>query len=129
MTPEVEAIFQPLHEAFLEQKHEMADILDMLAGFSDDPHTSRIATALSLHARDILREDATFIERPPHLLSEMYRRTFFDVDTARVYGSSSLCEEGGEKMLKEFVDYLLLGFLADERQQASGFPSMVAAQH
>ena len=115
--PTPKEIFQPLHETFLAIPYREIDLLDVIAGFClETPH---IAYALSSHTRDFI--ESSGCTSYAEIISEGYRRTFFDEDYANKYNSAQLFNMGPQK-LQDFAKYLIDGLTGDNARMAARSP-------
>lgn len=115
----MQAIFAPLHDNLIAQQLTDVDLLDLIAGFTGTNPT--YAHAITSHARDFMTERNAAGEEVSYsaIISEAYRRTFFDRDTAETYGTQGMLDQGDE-MLEAFVNHLLVSHAMDSHQIASG---------
>ena len=105
MDPKIQVIFEPLRVAIENEPYTAADLMSFLGNLVDvDP---AVARAACLHASDIFHEPQggkTF----SWVITEIYRRTFFDAPYAALYGTTKLLDRG-EDTLKQMVEHLLAG--------------------
>ena len=115
MDKEMQAVFAPLVSVFAARNFQSGDLYELIGQFIGT--NPEVAQAMAFHARDILMGG-----EPPTthsaVITEVYRRTFFDVDYATKYGTSQLLERGAETM-KSFVEYLATSFQMDDVQAAA----------
>ncbi len=119
MDKKMQAIFAPLHDNLIAQQLTDVDLLDLIAGFTGTNPT--YAHAITSHARDFMAERNAAGEEVSYsaIISEAYRRTFFDRETAETYGTQGMLDQGDE-MLEAFVNHLLVSHAMDSHQIASG---------
>lgn len=119
MDKKMQAIFAPLHANLIAQSLTDVDLLDLIAGFTGTNPT--YAHAIASHARDFMNESNAAQSEVSYsaIISEAYRRTFFDRETAETYGTQGMLEQG-EEMLQAFVNHLLVSHAMDSHQIASG---------
>lgn len=85
--------FQPLKDAFMSRDFYHAEIYDLLGGMAQ--HYIDIAPAMCYHIRDLLTEAANEPNADDEriqwnvLLAETFRRTFYDAETAALYGTEA----------------------------------------
>jgi hypothetical protein len=115
MDPQMTQIFAPLKQAIESQPLALADLMEIIGGFSGT--SPGIAQAMSFHARDIDIEGAA--SSYPTLISEVYRRTFFDIEHATKYGTTDMLDQGSE-VLTDFVTHMVGSITMDAAQDARG---------
>lgn len=115
----MQAIFAPLHANLIAQQLTDVDLLDLIAGFTGT--NPLYAHAIASHARDFMTESNAAGEEVSYsaIISEAYRRTFFDRETAETHGTQGMLDQG-EAMLEAFVNHLIVSHAMDSRQIASG---------
>jgi hypothetical protein len=116
---EMEAIFRPLKARLEGSDLTDIDLVELIGGFAgSSPH---IAQALAYHARDFMREcnASQVVASYASIITETYRRTFFDEEHAVTYGTTEMLDKGPE-MLKAFAAYLVCCIDMDDHQSASG---------
>ena len=126
MTPQIQEIFQPLHDILMAGDMEDSDVFDLLGNFSQE--TPAIAVAMSFHIRDYILERAEEQFGWNEVISEAYRRTFFDEPHARKYGTQEMLERGPD-YLKKFVDYMTGNLKMDEHMVGTLFPIQETAHN
>lgn len=119
-----EGIFAPLKAQLEAMDANLGDVFDLIAELTF--MSQMYGSAAALHVRDILNEwdeydeDGDVVFRPhAEIISEMYRRTFFDDKASHLYGTGDLFDRGPEA-LKEFADYLAGCLCMDAAQVAGG---------
>lgn len=119
MNKDVEAIFRPLKARLEGSDLTYIHLVELIGSFAvSSPH---IAQALAYHARDFMHEcnAAEVVASYASIISETYRRTFFDIEHAVTYGTTEMLNRGPE-MLKAFAAYLVCCIDMDDHQVASG---------
>lgn len=101
--------FDLLRTAMMSQDFGIIDLLDMVSGFIKDQ--PQVGFAFTRHTGDILREldedtseDVSF----SWVISESYRRTFFDVEAASLYGTETIASNTGA--MDEMAAFLIERF-------------------
>ena len=84
---------------------DMSFIFEFIATSLEDPKTQQIAYAFSSHARDLLQFDSTM--SPLDLMTECYRRTFFDPELSALYGTEDFLN-GNAEAARSFLDHISL---------------------
>jgi hypothetical protein len=99
MHKDVQVIFDQLRQTLIKQELTDADLFDCIAGFASSPNPM-IAHALASHARDICQdaEEGSYMEYSV-LIAEVYRRTFFDLEAAKLYGTEYIPLSGPENLM------------------------------
>lgn len=124
LTPQdTHMIFAPLKAALEAQPSRLADLMQLIAGFNEsDPGMGQ---AMTLHVRDIDMEQSQIpagsegaIEGWPSLIAEVYRRTFFDLDYARLYGTTAMLKAGPDA-LQRLAQSIIDGLLMDNAELAT----------
>lgn len=115
MDQQMQAIFAPLIPVFAARNFQPADLFELIGQFVET--NPGVAQAMAYHARDILMEATSPATSSAHV-TEVYRRTFFDIEYAQKYGTSEMLEKGTETM-KSFAEYLVTSFQMDDIQAAA----------
>lgn len=113
MSPEMTAIFLPLKNTLEAREFTVVDILAVIEGFlgSQNIPTAAAFTTHTRRAIEELPDTATVSE----VIAESYRRTFFDAEHAKEFGTDYLLNEG---MLPAFVDHLVNCYAMDDMQSS-----------
>lgn len=108
----MEAIFAPLRTSIEARELTDIDMLDVIIGLTNTEPLYGIAFATS--ARDVLLESESSGTDVSYgaVVAEGYRRTFFDIDTARPMGTDGLLQQGPQA-LKNFADHLIAGYVSE----------------
>lgn len=116
MDAELELAFAPLKHAIEQQELSDVDLLDFIGGYAlDNP---RITQALAFHARDYLIEAGSSDVTYSAVIAEVYRRTFFDPDTSKLYGTDGVF--ASRDALREFADMMTQRLTVDTLQVHPG---------
>lgn len=115
----MQAAFEPLKARLQAKGYTDVELFELIGNFVDlDPV---IGKAMAFHSRDILTEhdhNNTKVEYTA-VITEVYRRVFYDVDAAAKYGTEHMPQHGAEK-LKAMTDYLIHSLDADDTATAAG---------
>lgn len=128
MDPKIQAIFEPLRVAIEAQPYTAADLMVLLGNFIEIHPV--VGKAACYHASDIFQEPQagdTFA----WIIAEVYRRTFFDVNYATIYGTTKLLD-AGEEAMKGMVEHVLACLVTDEiitRAMVASPPQNSAGNH
>lgn len=119
MKPEMQAAFAPLQQRLQAKEYTDVDLLELIGEFAG--HDPRVAQALAFHARDILVEHDQASQEVQYscVLVEVYRRTFFDEETAKKYGTEHIPEKGPEE-LQALSTFLIHSLDADDMVASAG---------
>lgn len=119
MTPQMQAIFEPLRRNLESRQMTDVDLFQIIGDFAES--SGFIARAFSFHARDILQEKDQQGQEIEYgqVIAEVYRRAFFDEATANLYGTGQMLERGPE-FLQQFVEHLVVMHGMDKAQEAAG---------
>lgn len=122
MSPQqIQQIFEPLRLAIIAREYEDADAFELIGGaIMDNPQG---AFAYSMHMRDFIFENQTRQFSWSEAIAEVYRRTYFDIDHARKYGTEGLVE-AGEDTLRKFVEYIVGSLNMDSASTQMGQPDL-----
>lgn len=110
VTNERKAVFAKLTECFTGKGITIAGIFGCIAKSLEEPATQQLGYALANHARDILEQCPAM--PAPGLMAECYVRSFFNAETAALYGTESLLAIGQEDLMIERIN---VGFALDAR--------------
>jgi len=130
MDAELQTIFHPLDDAIRHNPMDYTDLLDLIGQFAE--HTPQVSQALAFHSRDYLVEmaeaegDGVVIDFS-RVISEAYRRTFFDPKYTPMYGTDSVFP--GKDGLRKLVDYLVGNMQMDTAQAGRGSVHLPPASH
>lgn len=121
MDPKMHQIFEPLRQTLEARPYTDIDLFDLIGSMG--AVGSEFSAAMALHSRDILQEaedkDATIDYSC--VVAEVYRRTFYDVDHARKYGTSRIVESpDGEAILQSLANNLMQNLAMDQALDAAG---------
>lgn len=111
MDKKMTQIFAPLKDAIESRDMGADDIFEIIGNFT--VVNPGLAGAMALHARDFIREaqnpDMTYSQ----LTAEVYRRTYFDPEAMKTYGTDELVNSTPE-LLQKFVEHLIQSFKMDD---------------
>jgi hypothetical protein len=109
MSPEVQKAYEQFHAAICGADFALEDILDVQLGFLLRGQVS-VAAALTGHMKDQLSAMSAGDEVSyARLMSEAYRRTFADAQTAAKYGTEYMATD--EAQVVSFFGYVTQGLL------------------
>lgn len=123
----MQEIFAPLNTALHAEQYSIVDLLDVIGGFALEPGQHNIAAALALHSRDYLEENPGKTLEGSSVMSEAYRRTFFDAEKSAIYGTDEVIKLG-PVAVKSFVAFLIDGLQAD-REHGAGASNYSSTSH
>lgn len=103
MDQEMNEIFAPLQAAIMAREYSKADVFDLLGSFAEG--TPVVAAAMCFHLRDYFTTEETESTPWNAVLCELYRRTFFDIETATLYGTQEMAQQG-PALMRQFVEFL-----------------------
>ena len=120
MHPDIREIFEPLRLAVIAWDLDDHDVFCLIGTAALD--TPRVASAYALHMRDFIQENLEREFSWSEAVAEIYRRTFFDIEHAKKYGTEELAQRGNDS-LKEFVTYLTTSMQMDAAVMGSTSPT------
>lgn len=109
-----QAIYARLANVIDKENPGMAGLLATIA--TQMAQAPQVASAMLSHLRDIYHDDAN--TTPVEACREMYRRTFFDPETAALYGTGHIPEQ--TQLLENFVHGLELDSMIDDPANDAG---------
>lgn len=118
MTPEVQQAFDRFQKVMDASGFDLVDVLVVQLGFMERGQAN-IAASLTAHMRDQLEGMSTGEEVSyARLMSEAYRRTFCDPETAKKYGTDGMANDTAQ-----VVSFLT--FLAEHYGNTNADPAQV----
>ena len=108
-------MFIPVRAAIIAMPYVMADVFQVVGEWM--VHSPTHGGAMCLHAQHVLRETPDV--KPAELLAEMYWRTFYNFETAQLYGTDDMLKTS-EQNMQVLTDSIINGLMADRAQLNAG---------
>ena len=111
MDQEIEQAFAPLKQALTTREFTDADLMDLIGEMG--MLNERYGAAMAFHARDIINEWGDRNVSYGEITAEVYRRTFYDREYAKVHGTEQMLDKG-IKTLTQFAQFVAGGLDVDD---------------
>jgi hypothetical protein len=108
-------VFEPLRKVLSEHTYFDYNLYDIIADFA--VVQPQVAYAMASHARDITQFEADDDMTYTDLVTEVYWRTFYDVEKSKQYGTDYY--SGNPVMLQQLTEFMIDGFNMDKTQRAA----------
>jgi hypothetical protein len=129
MDSHTEVLFAPMKAALLREPYGICDLFELIGHWINTPRPD-VGAAMAYHARDILTENPNL--NYSHVIAEVYRRTFFDPETAQKYGTLDMAQQPThmhEAFVHHVVESLNMDHLLHERSDGGVTHTPSAASH
>lgn len=123
MVKNIETIFAPLKATIEAQPLTLADLMELIGSFAQSHPV--VGAAMAFNARDIYVEhlegksNTDTVNLYSQFIAEVYRRTFFNEESARRYGTADMLDSG-EETLRGFADFVTASYAMEDRQIEAG---------
>jgi hypothetical protein len=108
-------VFEPLRQVLAKQTFFDYTLYDIIADFvTVQP---QVAYAMASHARDITQHEADEDMTYTDLVIEVYRRTFYDPDKSKEYGTSFYADDPA--MLQQLTNFMVDSYAMDAANHAA----------